>query len=536
MIYSQSLSLVDIQTRISRNQLPKEYYISNPFISIYSLISTLSLFNNDQQMLKFIDKVYTNARIKIIAYNIISMGSITNFIQAYAQLDLLPPGLSSHKQHLILQYFKNNLRHESQLAYLINYVHFKHLNTLLEHCFDRKLLFNLVNDPNYVFSFYHAANTALYYHLNPKQQHPSSTPLLDIYYWTSRAGHALGLTSFIQFQFQNRAYKLEPSGQFPQISLNLLMQAVDSYVQKHPSKIFDTILTAFTNCLALMENVTTGPYKDMAYQVLYRRYQNKELVYLSHCWVGHCIGLAFFGKYLIYCNRGYLGDPRFGSKIYEIKDVNNINENLFKQLTQRSNTSQDTFNILNKIIDLSMPLVKFRSKPQKRGTCSMANSKATIEPMIVLVQVGPDATPQEVISLFQQEYKRTKYKHLTTFIRRREIDELLKSMLHANHPELIYFFAALTRNIIYEHHGKNRGYIKDKLELEQAKYLFDRVPENVKQILILDPYLMNLVNYVEAKNQELQLQKTCLSNYDRRKNFAKNNQMSSFPSKIRPCR
>ncbi|MBS0289983.1 MAG: hypothetical protein JSS07_08135 [Proteobacteria bacterium] len=536
MLNAYPLNIRQIQAKLKQNLLPKDYTLCSQHISINDLLTTLSLFNDDDQLLHFINTVSKNNRIQILVNNrSFKMGSITNFIAAYTQYNLFPTQLSAHKQNLILEHFKKNIYLKQQVAYLLKEVGNTRHQTLLTHCCDKNLLLELANDQNLVFDFESGINRTLYHFLNPAQKAISEMPLLEMFNWTTRAGHALGLNGHIDVQVKNKTCSISPRAEFTQNSLKLLIEALESYSQKFIDNETSAILKSFKACHDLMKKAPASSlYKDDAHLTFYQRYQNNELTFLAHEWVGHCIGVAFLGKYMIYTNRGIAGDLQFGSKIYEIKDVSKVNETFFKQLTQTPDSAQETLKILNQIVDLNIPLVKFRSKAQKHSNCSMANPKASMEGMNVLTQASANALPSEIIAISQQEYKRSKYKRITAFIRRREIEVLLQNMRDTTHPDLIQFFATLTSNIIKEHHGKNKGYIKNDLEVRQASRLFNEAPEKVKEILKKDQQLMQIIKDVEEQIQKLKPQNTSYTTYYRNNNTVKNQPTFVYLPKNRP--
>ncbi|MGD9592415.1 MAG: hypothetical protein AB7V32_07840, partial [Candidatus Berkiella sp.] len=243
-------------------------------------------------------------------------------------------------------------------------------------------------------------------------------------------------------------------------------------------------------------------YQDDANHRFFDRYQKDELTILISGWYKHGVGIALYGNYLIYTNRGEGGDQRFGAKIFKIKDRALVTPALFQYLALEFLPDCNALHgTLSKIIDFKNPIAKFRCKGQRHPTCSFANLKSMIEPLIVLVRAGPNASESELLLQHHIEYKRKTYKNFAEFIRNTEIDEIIKNMFYAKNIILIEFYAQLAKKIITEHHGKNRGYIKDKLEIQRACDFYARIPEHVRSLLNKDQDFNALMRQIKTKNR-----------------------------------
>ncbi len=126
-----------------------------------------------------------------------------------------------------------------------------------------------------------------------------------------------------------------------------------------------------------------------------------------------------------------------------------------------------------------------------------------IEPLKVLVDAGPYASLEQLHACFAKEYNRRNYKFFGNFVRDAEIDEIIKSMFYADHKHLQYFYVALAKQIIREHHGKNRGYIKDDEEIRRACDFYERIPYKIKRLINNDFSFVSLMEEVKEKNQQL---------------------------------
>ncbi|MBI2792666.1 MAG: hypothetical protein HYX61_11975 [Gammaproteobacteria bacterium] len=501
------LTLTEINQHLKAKTLPVTYTIRTPTnISSEELITTLSLFTDNQQMIEFITKLSSSKNAVVTGDgNSITLGTPEKFVHAYGTNRLYSRQLSKDKQSIILEHLKKNKVDKEQLKYLLfNLGGYNIRDLVLEsRCFSNNDLIDICNDEAFLKKLNIYDIKLLYHYLNPQRQwKESSTPLLDMFYFTYRIGHVLGLSEKIKASYNGIEFLLESEGNYNQLSLKLLLDALSEFRQKSQSKVCDDIYDALKFSHDKMKQ-TDNIYQEGSETDLLDRYRDNKLIYLSTGWKGHTVGLAFYGKYLIYCNRGQAGDQRFGCKIFELNDPSLINEALFKKLTNEIKTPEDFHRILRTLVDLQNPVVKFRCRGHKRGTCSLVNPKSSLEAMIVLLQAGHHATKEKLLEVYQAEFKRKKYKYFTEFMRNREIDELIKDMFYAQDSDLIEFFAQLATAIINEHHGKNRGYIKDDREIMRAVDLFERVPEKVQKRMRINTKFMELMATIKIEQQKL---------------------------------
>lgn len=501
------LTITEINQLLKAKNLPLKYKIRTPAnIRSEELIATLSLFTDNQQMIEFITKLSTSSDAVVTGDGkTITLGTPEKFVHAYGTNRLYSTQLSKDKQDIILEHLKKNKVDKEQLKYLLfNLGGYNIRDLVLESkCFLNADLLEICNDEEFLNKLNIYDIKLLYHYLNPQRQWKvSSTPLLDMFYFTYRIGHVLGLSEKIKASYKGLQFSLRPEGNYNQLSLKILLDALEAFGQKSPSGVCHTIYEALKFSHDKMKQ-TDNIYQEGSETDLLARYKANKLTYISTGWRGHTVGLAFYGKYLIYCNRGQAGDQRFGCKIFELKDPTSIDAELFKKLTNETQTPDDFHRILRTLVDLQNPAVKFRCRGHKRGTCSLVNPKSTLEAMIVLVQAGPQATNEKLLEVYKAEFKRKKYKYFTEFMRNREIDELIKDMFYAQDQDLIEFFAQLAMAIINEHHGKNRGYIKDDREIMRAVDLFDRAPEKVQKRMRMNDKFMELVTTIRKEQQKL---------------------------------
>lgn len=367
--------------------------------------------------------------------------------------------------------------------------------------FNEADLLTIVNDYAALKRIHPQAISLLYRYFNPKREwKTSSTPLLEMYHTVKKVGHVLGLSGKIKFQVDTTKYRFDPEGEYSTVSLQYIAEHLALYQQKYPTEAGELITQAYQFSLSLA-HLSTNHYKPNAALLFANRYHEGKLVYLSTGWEGHGIGLGFYGDYLIICNRGKDGDQHHGCQVYKIKNKSKLTEEFFNKLgTWRFRDSKGLNAVLATVIDLDKPMLKFRCKGQRHGTCSYVNAKSIVEALIVLTQASQNPTVNELADIYNTEYKRKKYKDFTRFVRDLEIDELIVNMFYAKDKTLLHFYANLSKEIIRQHHGKGRGFIKDKDELKRAWNFYTRIPEKVKRIINNDNSFVELMKQIKVKH------------------------------------
>ncbi|MBS0286762.1 MAG: hypothetical protein JSR17_05660 [Proteobacteria bacterium] len=370
--------------------------------------------------------------------------------------------------------------------------------------FNEADLLAIVNDYDSLKTIHQQAISLLYRYFNPKREWKTSqTPLLEMYYAVSKAGHVLGLSGLIQFQVGTTQYRFDPEGEYSSVSLQYITEHLALYNQKHPSGVCEAITEAYQFSLSL-SHASTNHYHEIAGKFFANHYQAGKLVYLSSGWYKHGIGIALYGDYLIYCNRGQAGDQRFGCKVFRIKDKSKINQEFFNKIgTWHFKSATELHNLLSTVIDFDSPTLKFRCKGQRHGTCAYVNAKSIVEALIVMIQAGPYSSKAELDEAYNTEYKRKKYKCFTSFVRDLEIDELIVSMFYAQNIELLHFYAHLAKEIIRQHHGKGRGYIKDNEEIKRAYNFYHRIPDKVKRLMDNDHSFAQIMRELKVQYEKI---------------------------------
>lgn len=488
-----TLTILDIQYLLQADELPKQYSIETPLsISSRDLVWTLMLFKDNEQMLHFISLLSENPEITIEVNNKnIQQGSVDRFVHAYAEHGFFPQELDNAKQQHILTFLKRNQFAAKELNYLLMNLSDESINNFLlaSKCYTEQDLLELCNDIDALKKLSGDKIKLLYHYFNKcRRWQESLTPLLDMHYFSYRVGHVMGLKGTLDVIIDNHQFKFSLEYAPAEVSLKVLSDYLNTYSQSQLSPVFSVISQAVKkNWVLILPNTST--YGESAYSTIFEQYRSNELTFISCGWPGHTVVLVLYGDYLIYTNRGEAGDSIYGSKIFKLTDRNKITADFVKKLINSS--SPKAFNeSLTKIINFKKPVVRFFSKHQKYANCTFANPKSCVESMLVLHQAGPFASPIKVKNIAAKEQNRNKYKQFTTFIRDREIDELIKNMFYAKHPHLIQFYAALVKRIISAHHGKRNLTVKDKQEQRRALDLFERTPTLVQQIISKDTVWM----------------------------------------------
>lgn len=501
------LKIKTIKRKLQNDTLPLDYEIKTPAkLTDSELIHILSLFRDNDKMINFIVLLSTTQSIEVNANNqSIALGTTEKFIHAYTANGLYPALLDAQKQKIIIEHFQKNRFSRAQLFYLMKNLNKDQVRDLIlsASCFLLKDLILLCNDIRKLAELNYNTIKLLYHHFNPKREWGSTaTPLLDMYYFTYRAGHVLGLTKNIDTEVNGQKISLETNGEFDEVSMKILVEKLEQYREYQPSDTIEFIYRAMKRCYDFLKP-NSNSYKPETAKELLKDYSNKQLVYLSSGWYGHTVGVGLYGRFLVVCNRGEAGDPKFGCKIYAIRNSKLITEKFIQSLANNLSDSVAFNKLLSPVVDLKNPLVRLRSKPQKRGNCSFANPKSIMEAFIILSQITPFASDQALQAIARQETKRIKYKKITRFIRDREIDELVKSMFYAHNNDLVNFYVTLVKAIIHEHHGKDRGYIKDDQEILRACELYERCPQNIKLHLKKDIKFMDLIKELKEKRENI---------------------------------
>ena len=488
--------------------------VTPAFLSRDSLFNALASCTDKRQMLDFISLLSRTPGVQVYSKTkTVSMGNAARFADIYANTYIDPTLLSKEKQNTIIEHLQQCQFDKDQLIYLIKNLSSHQLWDLVLSSprLSIQNLKEICNDFGLISTLNTETGKLIYKAMNPAKQVKSmkaTTPYLDMYYYACRYGHVLGLSQSLSLKINNQVLKLQTNGEFAQISLSLLIHFLDKYHERFHDTCFKPITEAITSCSDLYKN-NCYEYKDNAAGVLQKRYHDKKLTFITTGWYGHGIGITLYGKYLAFRNRGEAGNMIFGGKIYEIKNPALVN-NLICKLVHRQINARSFHALLSTVVELDNPVLKLFSKAQKRGNCTFANPKSSIMDMLLLQQVGPNATHDALMTAEKQRHYRRIYKEFTKFIRNDEIDEIIKNMFYATHPHLIQFYAELVKAYITEHHGKKRGYVKDRQEIIRAYDLYERSTSQVQAILKTDGDFMTLVSQVKNDYEHLDGHPNCI--------------------------
>jgi hypothetical protein len=501
------LSLDEIVSKIVKKSLPTQYQIQTPLtITGYEFTRILSLFKEEDALFIFLNTLSINPDIQIrICGSLIKLGCSARLLHVFFGGYIFHDRRLTSQIEWIKLFFDQIVFEQEEILYLLVHLSWRsRRDFLLNYRFENESLIKIANDYALLKQLSYNAIELIYHFLNPvRRWQKPQTPLLDMYYFSYRAGHVLGLDKYVLSTIGGEKTSFYTEFGMASVSLQLLVNHLESFRQKNPSYVADTIYYAMKGSWQLMK-FFDYLYISEAPDYFHEDYINGKLVYLSAGWQDHTVGLAFLGNYLAICNRGEDKDPNFGAAIYRIKNREEITANFFARLVLNTSiTSQRFHDILSTILDFDNPIVTFRSIPHKHDTCTFVNPKSIIEPLIVLVRSGGNASEERVQAIAQEEYSRKKYKCFTQFMRNKEIDELIKNMFYAQEPDLILFYANLVKKIIREHHGKDRFFIKDEKEIIRAVDLFHRVPDRILIHIKEDKSFIKLMDDIIKKHARL---------------------------------
>lgn len=503
-----TLSFDALFLKIKNKAVPAQYKLQSPVTIPYTkFFDALACLKNKKDFLYFLDVICSTKDLTIKSTkNSYKIDSWSDFLCLNFEQRFYKDAWSEEINDAVEEKLNNVTFSKQQLISLLKRANPKDLEYCIYDykCFSEKDLLDIVNDVDIVHSLSLKTLTILYFYFNTERKWKTSiTPLLDIYYFTFRVGHILGLKDGLSFEKDGKVFSIDTEGEFAATSLAHLSEYVQLYKDTYPATtLFEKIAEALSLSSSLIVPCRNH-YDQEAKNIFHKEYEANQLVYFSSGWSGHIVGIGLYGDYLIYANRGENGAKDTGCRIFKIKDRKLITPEFIRALTSDNLSSAEEFHdILKKMVDLNSPVVSFQSKNQKYDTCSFVNPKAAIEAMIVLLQVGPTAGIEKIKEQFAQESDRQKYKSFTTFVRNTEVDELIKNMFYANNPYLIAFYAELIKQIIYQHYGNDLSRDKDYEELARSCDLYARLPIQVKNLLDEDEDFLQFMEELNSYNKE----------------------------------
>lgn len=257
-------------------------------------------------------------------------------------------------------------------------------------------------------------------------------------------------------------------------------------------KDFKEIEEAFLKAQAYLE-------RSSGITSLLARYNQGALLVLPVSWAGHGICITLQNGFLSVSNRGEGGDQRYGTKIYTIKNPEQVETFLQKIMVEVSvavmqglltnRESQDfIINALKSVVDLEHPFDQLDQKGQKRGTCAVANRKAAIQGALyilelrnTLLELGTpleslDPKRLESIKTQCRERSKLRYKNFTNAMRNNELDALLTELRAAKAEKKrdVSLYYDILLAIILEHNDFNK---KNKQQGERILKIWAELPK-----------------------------------------------------------
>jgi hypothetical protein len=151
---------------------------------------------------------------------------------------------------------------------------------------------------------------------------------------------------------------------------------------------------------------------------------------------GHAIGLAVYGKHLIFCNRGAYQDSKGSILVYPINNIENLTEDTIRLLSNAW-TIDLMKQTLNKFADMEHPSMSFKMSTQPAGVCRTAN----VRPLIKTLMMVMDTTQKK-------ENPEALYQDLINFSFKKEVIELIKEFEKVSYPEERDFYFDLFKEIL----------------------------------------------------------------------------------------
>ncbi len=203
----------------------------------------------------------------------------------------------------------------------------------------------------------------------------------------------------------------------------------------------------------------------------------------------HALSVAIFGDYVIISNRGGRDERRlgFGSRIYKLTEETRkiLTPEYIESLSDNSAT-EDVINArLKPLIPRENFVEEIESQEQKHGTCSFANHKSIIRPILYIIERkrlalvhGLPENDKKIMAEAAANAKRA-YKEFTLWMRNREINDMIEQYKNGIIPKDVY--EQLTIAYIEQHINTWRS-TKDPekrgLEVERAYSLLRDLPQD----------------------------------------------------------
>lgn len=296
----------------------------------------------------------------------------------------------------------------------------------------------------------------------------------------SAVGHILGVTCNIA--------GVDSTGMFMEIGCQLLKECLDDLPQS-PFK-HDLISNAL--------NLAIECSKDnliIDHEKLINKINERKVTIVPVSWHMHTIGLGVWNDIVIICNRGS-GSLKHKISVFKMpdKDLEQALQDIIPK-NQIPSREQGAHAIRN-FVDTQNPLLTFQSQDQKHGTCSFANLKSLLQPILCFIKLleSQNVNPQEFNSEFlksflptesneiptkaQMEFEaikqesRKEYKDFTKTIRDNFVKKLCeKYKTLFDNPEEKEMYRDIFAAILSEHYGqtKIRGNPRSKEKIKEER-------------------------------------------------------------------
>jgi len=181
-------------------------------------------------------------------------------------------------------------------------------------------------------------------------------------------------------------------------------------------------------------------------EILFNRYQAKELTLMPSGWPGHFIlvgAIKINGQHFLFvANRGDGMQGNIGGRIYRLKQP--LTKGSMAIFINRE-SAESIFNEIKNITSQSDLFHAFHHYGHKYGTCGIANNKTMVHLLLHFLQF---VSSRKNTKISKPEFKlwmqkegqiiKIEYKKFSHFLRRATIDELLFELKHSPfHPELM---------------------------------------------------------------------------------------------------
>ncbi|MBN9288371.1 MAG: hypothetical protein BGO43_09065 [Gammaproteobacteria bacterium 39-13] len=293
----------------------------------------------------------------------------------------------------------------------------------------------------------------------------------------------------------DNTYKMHISGSPVQLSLTWLNKYLEKCQNNNPASLSQQEMSHLKKIHDAMKFCEENINRVRCEQAFLHRYQNNELVYITSGCPGHAVGIALYGDYLVYCNRGHGAlEDNHGTKIYKLKNgKDSITADFLLRLDEMiykpEGTIKDLHQALEEVVDLHNPIVSLPSKDQEHGNCGFANPKATIEAMLVLVENdGNDEEHLKRIVKSRDRSNKNPYKKITEFMRDQAVDELIIACRNTETPQAQQVCQSLVKEFIFRCNGtRARTSAKAKNDADRTVKVWESIPDKMRENLKNDP-------------------------------------------------